>query len=193
VLGPFIGGEVLAGADQPEDLTSRRLEVEVRIRHIQYRHAEVDDLLPHRLGVVGFQLQVDRLAEAVLVQSARILVEEREIEAVAQPEIVLLVACPGDLAAQDVPVEPADPVLLRPRDPHGAVVTDGYVRHGQVDTASFPNWAAAGSIRRECLVTPRSRRPENMAALAALIFSRGDCEDQAPAGGVDGGPGRRLG
>jgi len=26
-----------------------------------------------------------------------------------------------------------------------AVVTDGYVRHGQVDTASFPNWAATGT------------------------------------------------
>jgi hypothetical protein len=67
MLGPLICGEVLADADQPEDLASRGLEIEVRIRHVQHRDAEVDDLLPHRLGVVRLQLQEDRLAEAVLV------------------------------------------------------------------------------------------------------------------------------
>jgi hypothetical protein len=67
MLGPLIFGEVLAGADQPEDLASRGLEIEVRIRHVQHRDAEGDDLLPHRLGVVRLQLQEDRLAEAVLV------------------------------------------------------------------------------------------------------------------------------
>jgi hypothetical protein len=67
VLGPLIFGEVLADADQPENLASRSLEVKVRIRNIEDLDAEVDDLAPHLLGVVGFQLQVGRLQEAVLV------------------------------------------------------------------------------------------------------------------------------
>jgi hypothetical protein len=67
VLGPLVRGEVLAHADQPEDLAARGLEVEVRVRHVEHRDAEGDDPLPHRLGLVGLQLQVDRLAEAVLV------------------------------------------------------------------------------------------------------------------------------
>jgi len=83
VLGPLVPGEILADADQPEDLSSRGLEVEVRIGHVEHRDAEVDDLPPHFLGVTGFQLQVDRLGEAVVVQGALILVHEREIEVAA--------------------------------------------------------------------------------------------------------------
>jgi hypothetical protein len=132
VLGPLIFREVLADADQPEDLASRRLEVEVRIRHVEHRHAEVDDLLPHRLYVVGFQLQVGRLQEAFLAQEALVLVHERDVEVAAQAKIVLLVALPHDLAAQDVPVEPADPVLIRPRDPHRRVVAEDYLCHARI-------------------------------------------------------------
>jgi hypothetical protein len=67
VLGPLVLREVLADADQPEDLAARGLEVKVRIGHVEHRDTERDDLPPHFLGVVRLQLQVDRLAEAVSV------------------------------------------------------------------------------------------------------------------------------
>jgi len=79
VLGPFVPGEILPDADQPEDLTSWRLEVQVRIRHVEHRDAEGDDLLAHRLGVVGFQFQVGRLQEALVIEDALILVHDRDI------------------------------------------------------------------------------------------------------------------
>jgi len=84
VLGTLVRGEVLAHADQPEDLAARGLEVEVRIRHVEHRDAEGDDPLPHRLRVIRLQLQEDRLREAVLVQGgALVLVHERDVEVAA--------------------------------------------------------------------------------------------------------------
>jgi hypothetical protein len=132
VLGPLVRREVLADADQPEDLAARGLEVQVGVRHVEHRHAEGDDLLPHRLGVVRLQLQEDCLEEAVLVEHALVLVHERDVEVAAQAEVVLLLALPHDLAAQDVPVEPADPVLLRPRDPHRRVVAEACLCHARI-------------------------------------------------------------
>jgi hypothetical protein len=61
VLGPLIFGEVLVDSDQPQDLPSGGLKVEVRIRHLKYLDAEGNNLLPHLFDVVGHQFQVDCL------------------------------------------------------------------------------------------------------------------------------------
>ena len=115
VLGPLVPGQVLADPDQPEDLPAGGLEVQVRIRHVQHFDPEGDDSLPQFVDVAGFQLQVDRLQKAALRQrDALVLVEKREIEAVAQPEVILPVTLPGDLAPQDVTVESTDCVPFRP-------------------------------------------------------------------------------
>jgi hypothetical protein len=84
VVGPLIPGKVLAGSHQPEDLSSRGLEVQVRILDVKDPDAEGDDFLPHLLDVVDLQLQVGRLQEAALIQGdAVVLVEDREVEVAA--------------------------------------------------------------------------------------------------------------
>jgi hypothetical protein len=69
VVRPLIFGEVLVGSDQTEDLSSRGLEVQMRVPHFKYPDAEGNDFPPHFLDVVGLQLQVDRFREAALIQS----------------------------------------------------------------------------------------------------------------------------
>jgi hypothetical protein len=71
VVGPLILGEVLAGSDQPEDLSSRGLEVQVGVLHFKYRDAGGDDFPPHFIDVVGLQFQVDRFREAAGIEGAR--------------------------------------------------------------------------------------------------------------------------
>lgn len=56
VVGPLVLGEVLVDSDQPEDLASRSLEVEMRVLHFKYANAEGDDFLSHLLDVIGLQL-----------------------------------------------------------------------------------------------------------------------------------------
>src|SRR5258708_2795172 len=60
VVSPLIFAEVLVDSDQPEDLSSWGLKVEVRVLHVKYPDAEGDDFLPHFFDVVGLQLQVGR-------------------------------------------------------------------------------------------------------------------------------------
>ena len=99
VLGALISGEVLVSSGQPEDLSSRGLKVEVRIRHFEYRDAEGDNPLPHFFDVVTLQLQVDRLQKAALIQGdAFVLVEKRDIEAVSHADVVFLVTLPRNRA-----------------------------------------------------------------------------------------------
>jgi hypothetical protein len=132
VLGPLVLREVLTHADQPENLAARRLEVQVRVRHVQHRDAEADDLLPQSLYIIGFQFQVGRLQEALVIEDALVLVHDRDIEAAAQAEIVLLIALPHELAAQDIPVEPADTVLLLAGNSHRRMVAELYLCHARI-------------------------------------------------------------
>ncbi len=99
MVGPLVFGEVLAGSNEPEHLSSWGLKVEVRIRHFQHLDAEGDNFLSHFSFVVGLQLKKNRLQEVV-----------------SHPKVVLVVELSRELAAQDVTVKPANSVLFRP--PH---------------------------------------------------------------------------
>jgi hypothetical protein len=111
VLGPLIFGEVLVDPNQPEDLPSWGLKVEVRIRHFKYLDAEADNVLPHLLDVVGLQFQIGRFQELALIQGgAFILVEECDIEVAAQAKVVLLITLSRDLATQDITIERTDSI-----------------------------------------------------------------------------------
>src|SRR6266850_6277238 len=90
VSGSLIKGEVVVDSDQPETLTSRSLEVKVRVRHLKLPdETGVDDLSAHFLHVVGLDFQPDRSGspqEFALIRD--IPVEEPDIEVVSQTKEV---------------------------------------------------------------------------------------------------------
>jgi len=58
VLGALIPGEVLVDSDQPEALTSRSLEVKVRVRYLKFPdETGFEDFSTHLLYVVGLEFQ----------------------------------------------------------------------------------------------------------------------------------------
>jgi hypothetical protein len=99
VLGPLIFGEVLVDSDQPKDLSSWGLKVEVRIRHFKYLDAEGNNFLPHVFDIGGLQLQINSFQKLALIQSDSLaLVEKRDIEVLSHAKVVLLIALSHDLA-----------------------------------------------------------------------------------------------
>lgn len=112
VLGPLVSGEILAESDQPQDLSSRGLEV-------------------------GLQLQVHRVQESARVEGGSlVLVEERDIEVVTDADVVLLIAFARDLAAEDVTIEPANPVPLCPGNPDRRMISERYLCHDHSSTTT---------------------------------------------------------
>jgi hypothetical protein len=131
VLGSLIFGEVFVDSDQPKDLSSWGLKVEVRIGHFKYLDAEGNNFLPHVFDVVGLQLQVNRFQKLVFIQGDFLaLVEKREVEVLSHTEVVLLIALSHDLATEDITIELTNSILFCPRNSNRRMVPKNYLCHG---------------------------------------------------------------
>src|SRR5579859_512131 len=128
---PFVEGEVLVDADQPEALSSRSLEIKVRVGHLELLHeTRLENLAAHLLHVVRFDLEPDRSeASQELALIGDVSVKEPDVEVVSNPNEVPLGICLHDLSAEDVTVELSNLVSLLPRDQNGGMVSKNDLRH----------------------------------------------------------------
>src|SRR5439155_2673439 len=129
--GSLIKGEVLVDADQPQALTSRRLEVEVGVRHFELPdETGLEDLAAQFLHVVGLDFQPDRSSspqELALVRD--IPIEKPDIEVFAQTKEVPFVLLFRDDSPEDITIEVANAVSISLRNEDRSVVSENDLSH----------------------------------------------------------------
>src|SRR5262249_10380211 len=137
--GPLVKGEVLADSDQPKALTSRSLEVEVRVWHLEIPHkTRLEDFSPRLFEFVGLDFQPDRSCrpqELALIRD--ITVEKCDVEVLSQANEVPFGIRFRDFAAEDITIELTNRVPVPPRNQNRRVVSKNDFCHGY----SFPEWA----------------------------------------------------
>src|SRR5215471_11705016 len=116
--GSFVKGEVLVDSDQPKALTSRRLDIEVRVRYLELPHETgLEDFSAHLFHVVGLDFQPDRSRSSQkLALIVDIAIEKRDEEVLSQANEVSLGIRLRDLAAEDITIELTNAVPVLPRN-----------------------------------------------------------------------------
>src|ERR1700741_3211618 len=129
--GSLIEGEVLVNADQPEALTSRRLEIEVGVRDLELPDdTGLEDLAADFVHVVGLNFQPDRSGgpqELPLIRD--ISIEKSDIEVFSQTKEVPFVLRLRDDTSEHITVELANAVSISLRNDDRGVVSEHDLCH----------------------------------------------------------------
>jgi hypothetical protein len=127
----LIKGQILIDPDQPEALTTRSLEVKMRIRYVEPPDTEIENFPNHLLHVIGLYFQPHSpTAAQEFAFIGDVPIEERDIEVVSQANDVSFRIHLRDLATEDIAIESANAVSIPAWDQNRRMIPENCLCHG---------------------------------------------------------------